>query len=73
MLPVKQGGLGFRNATGIALLGFNSSSLVVCPLVDAVLSCVSDLAHMEELAAAVLTWSFVYAGAGEPQALARLS
>jgi len=44
VLPVKQGGLGFRKATDIALPGLISSLLAVHSLVDAVLSRVSSLA-----------------------------
>ena len=73
MLPVKQGGLGFRRAIDIALPGFISSLLAVCPLVNAVLSKVSSLTQMGELTVAVLSWSSAHNSVCEPEGLSRLS
>ena len=69
MLPVKHGGLGFRRAIDIALPGFISSLLAVCPLVNANLSCVSGLVQTGELRAAVLSWSLAHIGVCEPEGL----
>ena len=73
MLPVKHGGLGFRRAIDIALPGFISSLLAVCPLINAVLSRVSGLAQMGELTAAELSWSSAHIGVCEPEGLSKLS
>ena len=43
------------------------------PLADVILSRISGLAKTGELAMVVLTWSLVYAGAGEPEGLPQLS